>query len=72
MVQGTIKIAKNLNPPCWTFMMVCTLPVQKYALKNDPGQIKSKIQEGKQIHAVLGNPDKSKIKKQFDLSGEFR
>ncbi len=25
MVQGTIKITKNLNPPCWTFMTVCTL-----------------------------------------------
>jgi hypothetical protein len=20
MAQGTIKITKNLNPPCWTFM----------------------------------------------------
>jgi hypothetical protein len=25
MVQVTIKIAKDLNPPCWTFMTVCTL-----------------------------------------------
>jgi hypothetical protein len=27
MVQGTIKITKNLNPPCWTFMTACTLIV---------------------------------------------
>jgi hypothetical protein len=25
MVQGTIKITKNLNTPCWTFMTLCTL-----------------------------------------------
>jgi hypothetical protein len=25
MVQGKIKMTKNLNPPCWTFMTVCTL-----------------------------------------------
>ena len=26
MVQGTIKITQNFNPPCWTFMTECTLP----------------------------------------------
>ena len=25
MVQVTIKITKNLIPPCWTFMTECTL-----------------------------------------------
>jgi hypothetical protein len=27
MVQGTIKITKNLNTPCWKFMTECTLVI---------------------------------------------
>jgi hypothetical protein len=24
MVQGSIRMTKNLHPPCWTFMTECT------------------------------------------------